>query len=135
MPWTVSNPPAVAKNWTDAEQAKCVSAANATLASGGSDSDAIHACIAAAGKSKHVREALYLEILPGVLEIQRDALRLRMLREADAEKVQPTGQPSDTVRTDREWTNGEQRRLGNTWDKVMAGTGAEGILNAEAERE
>jgi HK97 family phage major capsid protein len=52
MPWTVENPPDVAKNWTEAQKEKCVSAANQVLADGGSDEDAIFACISAAGKSE-----------------------------------------------------------------------------------
>ena len=51
MPWTVNNPPNCAKNWTDSEKAKCVNAANAVLQGGGSDEEAIYACIRAAGKS------------------------------------------------------------------------------------
>jgi len=52
MPWSDEDPPSVAKNWTSEEKHKCVTAANAVLADGGSDQDAIFACIAAAGKSK-----------------------------------------------------------------------------------
>lgn len=52
MPWTKSNPPSVAKNWTDTEKEKCVAAANGALQDGGSDEEAIFACIHAAGKSK-----------------------------------------------------------------------------------
>ena len=52
MPWTADNPPDVAKNWTVEEKEKCVSAANAVLADGGSDEEAIYACIHAAGKSE-----------------------------------------------------------------------------------
>lgn len=52
MPWTKDSPPKAAKNWTVEEQGKCVSAANAALAKGATDEDAIFACIAAAGKSK-----------------------------------------------------------------------------------
>lgn len=52
MPWTVSDPPSVAKNWTEAEKEKCVSAANAVLEEGGSEEDAIYACIHSAGKSE-----------------------------------------------------------------------------------
>ena len=52
MPWTTDNPPSCAKNWTDAEKARCVSAGNAALADGKSDEEAIFACIAAAGKGK-----------------------------------------------------------------------------------
>ncbi len=51
MPWTTQNPPNCAKNWTESEKHKCITAANSVLASGGSDADAIYACIHAAGKS------------------------------------------------------------------------------------
>lgn len=50
MPWTYDDPPAVARNWTEEEQRRCVDAANAVLREGGSDEEAIYACIAAAGK-------------------------------------------------------------------------------------
>ena len=50
MPWTYDDPPAVAQNWTEAEQRRCVDAANAVLEAGGTDQEAIYACIAAAGK-------------------------------------------------------------------------------------
>jgi uracil-DNA glycosylase family 4 len=52
MPWSVENPPSVAKNWTAEQKRKCVAAANAVLDDGGTDEDAIFACINAAGKSK-----------------------------------------------------------------------------------
>jgi phage head maturation protease len=52
MPWTYDNPPAVAQNWTDAQIRRCVDAANAVLDEGGSDEEAIYACIHAAGKDK-----------------------------------------------------------------------------------
>jgi len=52
MPWTVKNPPPPAKNWSEEEKRKCVSAANTVLRDGGSDEDAIYACIYAAGRSK-----------------------------------------------------------------------------------
>jgi HK97 family phage prohead protease len=52
MPWTYDNPPAVAENWTEAERRRCVDAANAVLEGGGSDEEAIYACIAAAGKAR-----------------------------------------------------------------------------------
>ncbi len=52
MPWTMENPPDVAKNWTDEEKEKCVKAANAVLENGGTDEAAIFACIHAAGKSE-----------------------------------------------------------------------------------
>lgn len=50
MPWSVSNPPNVAQNWTQSEKEKCVAAANAALEAGESDENAIYACIHAAGK-------------------------------------------------------------------------------------
>jgi len=57
MPWRYPhNIPKVAKNWTPAEQRKCTAAANAVLAKGGSEQDAIFACIRAAGKSKKQSE-------------------------------------------------------------------------------
>lgn len=55
MPWTLHNPPAVAKNWSEDEQRKCVAAANAVLESAGSDEEAIFACISAAGRSENRR--------------------------------------------------------------------------------
>lgn len=53
MPWTKENPPKCAKNWTDEEKQKCVKAANAVLSEGGSETDAIRACIHNAGKTVH----------------------------------------------------------------------------------
>lgn len=52
MPWTVEDPPSCAKNWTLDEKQKCVTAANAVLEKGGTDEQAIYACIHAAGKTK-----------------------------------------------------------------------------------
>ena len=52
MPWSKDSPPAVAKNWSEEEQDKCIAAANSVLLDGGSDEEAIFACINAAGKSK-----------------------------------------------------------------------------------
>ena len=49
MPWSKDNPPSVAKNWTAEEQEKCIEAANAVLREGGSEQDAIRACIRNAG--------------------------------------------------------------------------------------
>ena len=47
MPWSVKNPPGPAKNWSAAAKRICVRAANGALRSGGSDTDAIRACIGA----------------------------------------------------------------------------------------
>ena len=52
MPWTVDNPPNVAKNWSDSRKKKCVSAANAVLKDGGTDEEAIFACIHASERSR-----------------------------------------------------------------------------------
>jgi len=52
-PWTVANPPPPATNWTDGEKERCVETANAVLRDGGSEQDAIFACIRAAGKTQH----------------------------------------------------------------------------------
>lgn len=57
MPWTADDPPSVAKNWTADERRKCVAAANAVLKDGGSDQDAIFACIHAAGKGNNDKGA------------------------------------------------------------------------------
>jgi hypothetical protein len=77
-----------------------------------------------------------LEILPRVLEVERAAVRLRILREAPSAKptpVKPDGVVSAVaLKTDRIWSNGEKARLGNLWNKIMQNTGAQGILNAEA---
>lgn len=66
MPWTVKNPPRPAKNWSAAAKRVCVAAANSTLSRGGSDTDAIRACIGAVkqahpeqiGKSKNTEAAV-----------------------------------------------------------------------------
>lgn len=52
MPYTVDNPPKPAQNWSDEEKRKCVEVANAVLRDGGSEQDAIFACIRSAGRSK-----------------------------------------------------------------------------------
>lgn len=54
MPWTVDKPPRPARNWTREERERCVEAANATLEDGGTDEEAIYACIGAAGKAEEV---------------------------------------------------------------------------------
>jgi hypothetical protein len=51
MPWSKKNIPGPAKNWSPAAQSVCIRVANATLRSGGSDSDAIRACIGAVKRS------------------------------------------------------------------------------------
>jgi hypothetical protein len=56
MPWTTDSPPPPAKNWSAEEKQKCVSAANAALADGKSDKEAIFACIRAAGRSERMNE-------------------------------------------------------------------------------
>jgi hypothetical protein len=48
-----NNIPRPARNWTSGEQKKCIAAANAVLREGGSEQDAIFACIRAAGKTKN----------------------------------------------------------------------------------
>lgn len=47
-----NNIPKVAKNWTASEQRKCTAAANSVLNKGGSEQDAVFACIRAAGRSR-----------------------------------------------------------------------------------
>ena len=53
MPWSAKNPPSVAKNWPKGDQKKCVDAANAVLREGGSEGDAIRACIRNAGRTRN----------------------------------------------------------------------------------
>ena len=56
MPYSYpNNIPKVAKNWTPSEQKKCTKAAQAVLDKGGSEQDAIFACIHAADKSKKIK--------------------------------------------------------------------------------
>lgn len=50
MPWTVANPPNPVKNRPEREKRACVIAANDTLARGGSEAEAIQACVGAARK-------------------------------------------------------------------------------------
>lgn len=47
MPWTTTNPPKVAKHWSDTEKRICTSAANSELKRSGDDKKAIFACIGA----------------------------------------------------------------------------------------
>ncbi len=58
MPWTTQDPPSAAKNWTTEQRRKCVAAANAVLEEGGSEQEAIYACIHAAGKGKRMKDAI-----------------------------------------------------------------------------
>lgn len=54
MPYSFpDNIPRPALNWTEAEQKKCIAAANAVLSDNGSEQDAIYACIHAAGKTEN----------------------------------------------------------------------------------
>ncbi len=48
MPWSATNLPLPAKNYSDPEKLRCVTAANRTLMRGGTEEEAIQACIAAA---------------------------------------------------------------------------------------
>ena len=73
MPWSVQDPPKCALNWTDEEKGKCVEAANAVLRDGGSDEDAIRACIKYAGRTEHPggedkQEAKGIELQPVTAE-------------------------------------------------------------------
>lgn len=54
MPYSYpNNIPRPALNWNEDEQKKCIGAANAVLAGGGTEQTAIFACIRAAGKTEH----------------------------------------------------------------------------------
>src|SRR3972149_9133491 len=61
MPWTKESPPDVAKNWNDAQKAKCAAAGSAALRGGASDADAVFACIHAAGMSNMERVARFAQ--------------------------------------------------------------------------
>lgn len=50
MPWSKKNPPGPSKNWPPAAQSLCIRVANGVLKRGGSDKDAIIACIGAVKK-------------------------------------------------------------------------------------
>lgn len=57
MPYSYPrNVPRVSKNWDAGQQKKCTAAANAVLRGGGSEREAIYACIHAAGKGKKKME-------------------------------------------------------------------------------
>ena len=45
------------------------------------------------------------------------------------------GRPPRVLPPIRDWTEYERRRLMRVWNRVMAGTGAEGILGARVSRE
>lgn len=62
MPYDKKKVPAVAKNWTEAEQGKCIEAANAVLKEGGTEESAVFACIRAAGKSEKKERSLSREV-------------------------------------------------------------------------
>lgn len=47
-PWSATNPPEAAKNFSDPEKFRCITAANRTLMRGGTEQEAIQACIRAA---------------------------------------------------------------------------------------
>jgi len=69
MPWSFpDNVPAVAQNWTEAQQRRCVEAANATLERTGDDEQAIYACITAAGKESEMER----KVFKGTLELKAD---------------------------------------------------------------
>lgn len=51
MPWSKKNIPRPAKNWSPAAQSVCIRVANGVLKNGGSDTDAIRACIGAVKRS------------------------------------------------------------------------------------
>lgn len=64
MPWSFDNPPPCATNWPADQKRRCVAAANAALADGKSERDAIIACIGAAGKPASVEASLVLRLAP-----------------------------------------------------------------------
>ena len=88
--------PNVAKNWPAGEQKKCASAAQSVLSDGGSERDAIYACIHAAGRSERSHEMPDTFFIPtedsasGVMifpigKFYRDGIEREFTREAAAE--------------------------------------------------
>lgn len=53
MPYTASNPPRVAKHWSEPEKRVCSSAANSALKKGKSEQDAVFACIGAVKRHRN----------------------------------------------------------------------------------
>jgi len=85
VPWTVDNPPSppVGDDWTEEEVAACVAAANAVLEEGGSEEDAIFACIHAAGRNRS-------ETMPREeREIERRTVQVHELRVEQREGERP----------------------------------------------
>jgi len=80
MPYSYpDNVPKVSRNWTEAEQKKCTAAANAVLQDGGSEEDAIFACIRAAGKSKRKE----MDTIPNGIVTFADLEATRMAQKQD----------------------------------------------------
>lgn len=107
MPWTKDKPPSVAKNWTDDEKDKCVTAANAALDDGGDDEAAIFACIAAAGK--------------GTKAVSLDE-QGRRVRDAWRAKFTPPPTPSAVVETYDYWVK-------EVFETVIILEGPEGLFS------
>lgn len=98
MPWTVDNPPRPAINWTDEEKKKCVRAANAVLKEGGSEQDAIFACIRAAGKTKKEQDMTNSrDRRRERREAERAALRKMTDEQVDAIIVKSSGEEEQEV--------------------------------------
>lgn len=73
MPYSFpNNVPRLAKNWSDPEKRKCVAAANAALKEGSTESEAVFACIAAAGKSK--KDSLRMDAIVPLVIQQKKAI-------------------------------------------------------------
>ncbi len=89
MPWTVSDPPPPAQNWTVAQRRRCVDAANAVLEDTGDEGQAVQACIHAAGQTKAAAEPVALaagnreEVRAAIREATRQAQR--RMNELDGE--------------------------------------------------
>jgi len=76
MPWSMSDPPPPAKNWPDEDKRKCIAAANAVLEEGGTEQQAIYACIHAAGREEKMKEAEKRDVDPNVGGgVDRDKLK------------------------------------------------------------
>lgn len=76
-----------------------------------------------------------LAVWPELLEVERAAAHSLLSfagEQTGLVRVRPDRIGSlRALQSDREWTTGDIARLGNIWDRIMAGTDAPGILNAE----
>jgi HK97 family phage prohead protease len=120
MPWSFpDNVPAVAQNWTEGEQQRCVDAGNAVLEETGDEEQAIFACIAAAGKEQKMNTKTFR----GRMQLKADG------QPGEFAAVFATLNVKDhdgDVTLPGAFTDGEQVRIsawGHAWDDLPVGRG------------